>query len=61
MLFLRVGYSYVNETDYVFNSPSFGVGFNIPLGGTLEASVEYTYRKVKFFDNNQFLTLRFAM
>ncbi|CUU04508.1 hypothetical protein JGI1_00996 [Candidatus Thermokryptus mobilis] len=61
MLFLRVGYSYVNETDYVFNSPSFGVGFNIPLGGTLEASVEYTYRKVKFFDNNQFLTIRFAM
>ncbi len=61
ILFLRVGYSYVNETDYVFNSPSFGVGFNIPLGGTLEASVEYTYRKVKFFDNNQFLTLRFAM
>jgi opacity protein-like surface antigen len=61
MLFLRVGYSYVNETDYVFNSPSFGVGFNIPLGGSLEASVEYTYRKVKFFDNNQFLTLRFAM
>jgi hypothetical protein len=61
MLFFRVGYSYVNETDYVFNSPSFGVGFNIPLGGTLEASVEYTYRKVKFFDNNQFLTLRFAM
>jgi opacity protein-like surface antigen len=61
MLFLRVGYSYVNETDYVFNSPSFGVGFNIPLGGTLEASVEYTYRKIKFFDNNQFLTLRFAM
>ena len=61
MLFLRVGYSYVNETDYVFNSPSFGVGFNIPFGGTLEASVEYTYRKVKFFDNNQFLTIRFAM
>lgn len=61
ILFLRVGYSYVNETDYVFNSPSFGVGLNIPLGGTLEASVEYTYRKVKFFNNNQFLTVRFAM
>ncbi len=61
MLFLRVGYSYVNETDYVFNQPAFGVGLNIPLGGNLEASVEYTYRKVKFFNNNQFLTLRFAM
>jgi len=61
ILFLRAGYSYVNETDYIFNSPSFGVGLNIPLGGTLEASIEYTYRKVKFFDNNQFLTLRVAM
>ncbi len=61
ILFLRFGYSYVNETDYIFNSPSFGVGLNIPLGGSLEASVEYTYRKVKFFDNNQFLTLRVAM
>ena len=61
VLFLRLGYSYVNEADYIFNSPSFGVGLNIPLGGTLEASVEYTYRKVKFFNNNQFLTVRVAM
>jgi hypothetical protein len=62
--FLRVGYNYSVQTDYLYKtSPSFGAGLMYPLGGT-KLSFEYSWRKTNdatgALSNNQFFTFKVA-
>ena len=56
MLFLRAGYVFEDERsttggdDNIFG-PAFGAGFKLP--GAMHLTIDYAYRTVDFFDDNQ--------
>ncbi len=60
MLFLRGGYTYVteaaNNTDEFLFGPTFGAG--IKLSGGMNATVDYAYRTVQYFNANHMVTLK---
>lgn len=61
MLFLRGGYSYsydrsgLDGDDNIFG-PSFGAGFK--FGGDMDITIDYAFRSVQFFDNNQIFGIK---
>ncbi len=60
MLYLRGGYTYVqeavgNEEEFLFG-PSFGIGVKMP--GSLGISVDYAYRTVRYFNANHMVTVK---
>lgn len=54
--FLRAGYKYADQQDFIYGA-SLGAGAYIPIGD-VGLTVEYTWSKTDFFDNNQFFTIR---
>ncbi len=62
MFFVRGGYDYVqeavnNEDEFLFG-PSFGVGFK--MTGSMDITVDYAYRTVRYFDANHMVTVKFG-
>lgn len=56
--FLRGGYNYSNQADYIFGA-SFGGGLNLMIGGS-KVSFEYTWTQTKVFTDNQYFTFKVA-
>jgi hypothetical protein len=63
MFFLRAGYSYaedrsgLNGDDNIFG-PSFGAGFK--FSGELDVTIDYAFRYVDIFDDNQVFAVKIA-
>ncbi len=55
-LFLRGGYGYSEQQDYIFGT-TLGAGITRQLGGLL-VTFDYTWWDTKVFDNNQFFTFK---
>ena len=60
VIFLRGGITRTqNQSNNIFG-PSFGIGINVPVGGTT-IGFDYSYRKADYFDGNQWITVRLTM
>ncbi len=62
LLFLRGGYSYVNEASNVAEEQIFGntFGVGVKLKSTLDVTVDYGYRGVTYFNPNHIVTIKFG-
>lgn len=60
ILFLRAGIMQTQNQDNNIYGPTFGVGINIPLGGT-SIMFDYSYRDVKYFDGNQWIGVKLSL
>jgi hypothetical protein len=60
ILALRAGLMQTqNNSDNIYG-PTFGVGVNIPLGGST-VTFDYSYRKVDYFDANQWIGVKLSL
>ncbi len=55
--FLRAGYNYSQQTDYIYGL-SLGGGLTYSLGTDTKLTVEYAWTQTDTFDDNQYFTLR---
>lgn len=55
--FLRAGYNYSQQTDYLYGF-SLGGGLTFPLGADTKLTFDYAWTQTDTFDDNQYFTLR---
>ena len=60
ILFLRGGIMRTQNQSNNIYGPTFGIGVNIPLGGT-SIMFDYSYRKVDYFDGNQWIGVKLGL
>jgi hypothetical protein len=60
IIFLRGGITRTQNQDNNIYGPTFGIGINIPIGST-SVGFDYSYRKVEYFDGNQWINVRLTL
>jgi hypothetical protein len=60
ILFLRGGIMQTQDQTNNIYGPTFGIGLNIPFGGT-SIMFDYSYRKADYFDANQWIGVKLGL